>query len=455
MCRLITTAVLATAWAMTAAYGQAVGAPGDSASRRPNVIVIVADDLGYADLGCQGAKDIRTPNIDSLAANGIRFTDGYVSCPVCSPTRAGLNTGRYQQRFGHEFNPGPPAEAQTNFGLPLTEKTFASYMKDAGYATGMVGKWHLGYKPEYLPTARGFDEFFGFPGGAHSYVDAKADTFNAILRGTTPVDEKEYLTDAFTREAAAFIQRHAAQPFFLYLTYNAIHNPMQVPEKYTQPFASISDPKRRTMAGMLAAMDHGVGMVLKVLRQSRIEDNTLIFFISDNGGPTSANGSRNDPFSGYKGQVLEGGIRVPFIVQWKKGLPAGKVYKRPVISLDILPTAVAAAGGTIPSDRKLDGVNLLPYLTGETDVAPHEMLYWRFGTQSAVRRGDHKLVVLPDDKPKLFNLANDAAERRDISSEKPEVAKELKSAMEKWNSELADPLWKVRKAARARRARQG
>lgn len=450
MCRWIAAAAMAAVWAAGAAYGQAAGETEGSGGRRPNVIVIVADDLGYADLGCQGAKDIRTPNIDSLAANGIRFTDGYVSCPVCSPTRAGLTTGRYQQRFGHEFNPGPPAEAQGNFGLPLTEKTFAGYMKDAGYVTGMVGKWHLGYKPEYLPTARGFDEFFGFPGGSHSYVDAKADTFNAILRGTTPVDEKEYLTDAFTREAAAFIQRHATEPFFLYLTYNAIHGPMQSTDRYTQPYASIADPKRRTMAGMLAAMDHGVGTVLKVLRENRIDDNTLIFFISDNGGPTAVNASRNDPFSGYKGQVLEGGIRVPFIVQWKKALPAGKVYGQPVIALDILPTAVAAAGGRVPADRKLDGVNLLPYLTGEKDSPPHEALYWRLGTQSAVRRGDHKLVIMPDEKPKLFNLARDAAEQHDLVGEKPELAKQLESALDKWKSELAEPLWKGRRAARAR-----
>ncbi|MBI4579863.1 MAG: sulfatase-like hydrolase/transferase, partial [Planctomycetes bacterium] len=329
----------------------------EPAGARPNIVLIVADDLGYADLGCQGAKDIATPSIDSLAAGGVRFTNGYVSCPVCSPTRAGLLTGRYQQRFGHEFNPGPPARAEPHFGLPLTEKTIADDLKTAGYVTGMVGKWHLGYQPKFHPTKRGFDEFFGFPGGAHSYVDAKADPANLIYRGTTPVDEKEYLTDAFAREAAAFVARHAKERFFLYLPFNAVHSPLQAPDKYKERFASINDPKRQTMAAMLSAMDDAVGAVLKELRDRGIFENTLIFFISDNGGPTPGNASRNTPLSGFKAQVWEGGIRVPYLIQWPGRVPAGRVYEQPVIALDILPTAVAAAGGSVPADRKLDGVN--------------------------------------------------------------------------------------------------
>ncbi|HOJ74593.1 MAG TPA: sulfatase [Phycisphaerae bacterium] len=428
-------------------HGQSATPPTQAGAKRPNVIVIVADDMGYADLGCQGAKDVRTPHIDSLAANGVRFTDGYVSCPVCSPTRAGLITGRYQQRFGHELNPPPPGQASKE-GLPLTEKTMADYFKQAGYVTGAVGKWHLGYQPAMRPTRRGFDEFFGFPGGSHSYVDARADANNPILRGTEPVNEKEYLTDAFSREAVAFVNRHADKPFFLYLAYNAIHGPMQSPESYKEPYAAIADPKRQTMAGMLAAMDTGVGQLLDALRQRNIEDNTLIFFISDNGGPTAVNASRNHPFSGFKGQVLEGGIRVPFIVQFKGRIPGGKVYRQPVIALDILPTALAAAGISVPADRPLDGVNLLPYLTGEKNTAPHETLYWRFGPQAAIRRGNYKWVRR-DGEEKLFDLAVDPAEQHDLSADKPQLVKELRAAWQEWSAGLAEPLWQGRRARRA------
>jgi len=408
---------------------------------RPNVLVIVADDLGYMDLGVQGCQDVPTPNIGSIARNGVRFTDGYVSCPVCSPTRAGLVTGRYQQRFGHEFNPGPATAADTQFGLPLTETTLADRMKSLGYATGMVGKWHLGYRPELHPLKRGFDEFFGFLGGAHSYVNALADKANPILRGAEPVDEKEYLTDAFTREAVAYIRRRQKEPFFLYLTYNATHGPMEPFDKYTSRFPSISEPRRRTFAGMLTALDEGVGAVLKTLGETGVLDNTLVFFVSDNGGPTAGNTSRNDPLRGFKGQVLEGGIRVPFLMQWKARVPAGVVYRRPVIALDILPTAVAAAGGKIPPEAKLDGINLLPYVTGKNKAAPHEALYWRFGQPAALRQGDWKLLRQLDDKWQLYNLAEDVGETKELAAANPEKAKELQAAWEAWNAQLQAPRW--------------
>ncbi len=239
-------------------------------------MLLVADDLGYGELSIQGCKDIPTPNIDSIAKNGVRFTNGYVSCPVCSPTRAGLMTGRYQQRFGHELNPGPAEAAETQFGLPLTETTFANRLKSLGYATGMVGKWHLGYKPEFHPMKRGFDEFFGFLGGAHSYVDPLTKSANPVLRGTQPFEEKEYLTDAFAREAVAFIERRKNEAFFLYLPFNAVHAPLQTPDKYISRFPSIADSKRRTFAGMQSAMDDAVGRVLAKLRQIGQEENTLI-----------------------------------------------------------------------------------------------------------------------------------------------------------------------------------
>jgi arylsulfatase A-like enzyme len=427
---------LGAALLLSAATATAADAP----DRKLNILVIVADDLGYADLGCQGCKDIPTPNIDSLAKNGVRCTNGYVSCPVCSPTRAGLMTGRYQQRFGHEFNPGPAEQAAADFGLPLTEVTLANRLKERGYATGMVGKWHLSYKEAYHPQKRGFDEFFGFLSGAHSYVKPGVKT-NPILRGTEPADEKEYLTDAFGREAVAFIDRHQKEPFFLYLPFNAVHAPLDKAEKYIGRFDKIEDEKRRTFAAMLSAMDDNVGLVLKKLRDAGLEENMLVFFFSDNGGPTAQTTSRNDPLNGHKGQVLEGGIRIPFIVQWKGRLPAGKVYEKPVIALDIHPTAVTAVGGKIPEDAKLDGVNLLPFLAGENDKGPHETLFWRFGEQWAVRKGDLKLLKMGNAATKLFDLANDIGEKHDLAAEKQEVAKELEATWKQWDAQLKKPLW--------------
>jgi len=421
-------------------------------NRRPNIIVIVADDLGYAELGCQGSKDIPTPNTDSIAKNGVRFTSGYVSCPVCSPTRAGLITGRYQQRFGHEFNPGPAGQASENFGLPLAETTLASRLKSAGYTTGIVGKWHLGYDEKYRPLDRGFDEFFGFLGGAHSYVDSASEALNPIMRGTQKVEEKEYLTDALAREAVAFIERHRQRPFFLYLTFNAVHSPLQAPDKYLARFSGITDQKRRTFAAMLSAMDDAIGDVLASVRKNDLEEDTLIFFISDNGGPTPQTTSRNDPLRGYKGQVYEGGIRIPFMVQWKGHLPAGKVRDKPVISLDIVPTALAAAG-FMAKNGKFDGTDLTPFLSGKSSRAPHDVLYWRFGDQYAIRDGDWKLVKTPNGT-ELFDLKADIGEQTDLASKSPDRVKELDARLMKWDSKLAEPLWKTQRNRKAGRKKQ-
>jgi arylsulfatase A-like enzyme len=426
-------------------------------SQKPNIVLIVADDLGAGEIVCGGQQEIPTPHIQSIARAGVCFTNAYVSCPVCSPTRAGLMTGRYQQRFGHEFNPGPATDADERFGLPLEEITLAGGLKKLGYATGMVGKWHLGYRPKFRPLDRGFDEFFGFLGGAHSYVDAKADATNPILRGNDPVDEKEYLTDAFAREAVAFIERHKSEPFFLYLPFNATHAPLQAPDKYTNRFSQIGDARRRTYAAMLSAMDDAVGAVVEKLRASQLEENTLVFFIGDNGGPTPRTSSKNDPLSGFKGQVWEGGIRVPFVAQWKGHLPEGKVYGEPVIALDILPTAVAAAGGSASSGPPLDGVNLLPYLSGEKTGSPHEMLYWRFGPQWAIRKGNLKLRSTPQDGVQLFDLAADVGEKHNLAGEKPELAAQIRRDYEAWNAQLIEPRWAGgrRRAARAAGALDG
>src|SRR3954463_9975346 len=368
---------------------------GSTAGARPNIIIIVGDDMGYADIGVHGCQDIPTPNIDKLAAAGTRCTNGYVSGPYCSPTRAGLLTGRYQTRFGHEFNPGgeePKAAKQaagkrknqkvqsevasTNekqIGLPLSQTTIADRLKAAGYQTGWGGKRHLGSELPDVSQKRGFEDSFGFLGGAHGYFSTAKPP---LRRQNEPIQEKEYLTDAFGREAVSFIEHHAEQPFFLYLAFNAVHTPMNATDDRLEKFKDIKDKNRRTYAGMMSAMDDSIGRVLKTLREKNLEDNTLVFFISDNGGPTlpgtSINASRNDPFRGSKRTTLEGGIHVPFLVKWKGKLPAEGVYDRPVIQLDILPTVLAGAGVAARPEWRLDGVNLLPHLTGETAAPPHD-----------------------------------------------------------------------------------
>ncbi len=423
---------------------------GGAARRRPNAVLFVADDLGYADLGCYGGRDVPTPHIDSIANNGVRFTNGYVTAPVCSPTRAGLLTGRYQQRFGHEFNPGSTPEE--NFGLPLDQLTLPQLLKQHGYATGMVGKWHLGLRPDYHPLRRGFDEYFGFLGGAHAYVNLRKTERNPILRGTTPIDEDEYLTDAFAREAAAFVERHHDRPFFLYNPYNAIHTPMQATEKYLARFTAIKDERRRTMAAMLSALDDAVGRVLDKLREHALEQDTLVFFISDNGGPTQANTSRNDPLSGFKGQLWEGGIRVPFIVQWKGALPPGE-SNVPVTALDIFATSIAAAGLQPP--RNLDGADLRRLLRQDAGEAADRALYWRFGEQSAVRVNNLKLLKIPEHEPMLFDLSTDPAEKTDLAAQQPEKVAQLRKTYEKWNAQLVPPKWgRTRPRRRPRRRDQ-
>ena len=437
---------------------------------QPNILVILADDLGWGELGCQGfTREVPTPHIDSLAANGTRFTNGYVSGPYCSPTRAGFMTGRYQQRFGHEFNPGPAASADKTFGLSLKEVTIADRLKAAGYATGWFGKSHLGYEPAFHPLRRGFDEYYGFLGGAHSYLDARADRANPILRGTQVTDDTGgYTTEAFAREAVDFIRRNRERPWFTYLAFNAVHGPLEATEKYLQRFRHVTDPRRRTYCAMESAMDDAIGSVLGALREHRIEENTLIFFFSDNGGPTPGNTSSNGPLRGYKAQTWEGGVRVPFIVQWKGRVPAGRVDPRPVIQLDIHPTALAAAGVTAKPDWRLDGVNLLPFLTGQDASAPHPALFWRFGAQVAVRMGDWKLVKgagLPGiaaeggrssiEGAELYNLAEDIGEKNNLAAREPAKVRELAAAWNTWNADNVEPLWvssrEGKKATKAKR----
>jgi arylsulfatase A-like enzyme len=433
-----------------------------SQGRRPNVVVIVADDMGYGDIGAYGGRELSTPNLDALAAGSVRFTDAYVSGPYCSPTRAGLLTGRYPQRFGHEFNIGSLA-VHREVGLPVDQATLADRLKAAGYRTALIGKWHLGSAQRFFPTRRGFDEFFGFLGGAHSYLAATPQV-NPIFDGTERVPAIPYLTDALADRAVAFITRNASQPFFLYLAFNAVHVPMHATSGYLARFPGIANETRRTYAAMLSAMDDAIGRTLAALRAASLEENTLIFFFSDNGGPMgdqSWNGSSNTPLRGDKGDTWEGGIRVPFLMRWKGRLPEGKTESRPIIQLDVLPTALAAAGVPPAPEWKLDGVNLLPYLTGTASGQPHEALYWRTGAAMAVRMGDWKLVKsyegASSDEPgrlslsgaALFNLARDIGETNDLAAAEPAKLAELASAWQRWNRELAPPGWPSAEMLRA------
>lgn len=435
--------------------------PAQAQARKPNILLIVSDDLGYADFGMHGSREMRTPNIDLLAREGIRFTDAYVSAPYCSPTRAALLTGRYQQRFGHEFNIEP---GQVEGGLPLSERTMADRLKAAGYRTAVLGKWHLGTAERFHPLNRGFDYFFGFLIGGHSYTSVGTGR-GALLDGKDPAASIEYLTDTLADRASAFIKQHAAEPFFLYLAFNAAHTPMEATEKYLSRFTDIQDERRRTYAAMLSAMDDGIGRTLATLREQKLEQDTLIIYVNDNGGPTMAtttvNGASNAPFRGSKRTTWEGGIRVPLILTWKGRLPEGRVEKRVVIQLDVLPTVLAAAGVSPDPAAGLDGVNLLPFLEGTRRDSPHDALYWRLGGMMAIRQGDWKLVksregpfvdgdpaVLSDlSGAELFNLAEDVGEKKNLAAVRPDKVKELSEKWQAWNRQLAKPLWEAPRGA--------
>jgi arylsulfatase A-like enzyme len=423
------------------------------ADARPNVIVILADDLGYADVGFNGCKDIPTPNIDSLAKNGVRCSNGYVSHPFCSPTRAGLLTGRYQHRFGHENNPAwLPDDAKV--GLPLDQITLPQVLQKAGYVTGAIGKWHLGAEPRFHPNARGFTEYFGFLGGGHIYIPGMKGGVEytiPLMRSREAVEQTEYMTDELSREAAAFVTRHKSEPFFLYVAYNAVHTPLQAMEKYLSRFAKITDERRRTYAAMTSAMDDGVGRILSAVKNAGIENDTMIWFFSDNGGPAPAVApTDNTPLRGFKGQVYEGGIRVPFVVQWRGRLPEGAVFDQPVISLDVFATAAALADAQTPPDRKMDSVNILPHLLGDVKTPPHDWLHWRTGggTTWAVREGNYKLVMAAAGQPELFDLAADISESRNIAAEKPEIVAKLTKGHEAWNGEMIPPIFESPRPAK-------
>ncbi len=462
--------------------GTSLAEPGPSGASRfgkPNIVFIVADDLGYGELGCQGNLQIPTPYIDSLANAGVRFTSGYVTAPNCSPSRAGLMVGRFPTRFGHEFNPIGAKNEDPAYGLPVGQTTIADVLQNAGYITGVIGKWHLGGAATYHPYRRGFDEFYGFTHEGHYYVpepwngvttmlrrrvlpgggqgrrsfdrvvydthmghnEPDYDANNPIVRGSQPVAEATYLTDAWTREAVDFIGRHRDKPFFLYVAHNAVHSPLQASNACMKEFSHIDDVQRRIFAAMLRSLDNSVGAVLEKIRDEGLENDTLVVFLSDNGGPTRELTSSNLPLRGEKGQVYEGGIRVPFMMAWPGKLPASKVYHEPISSVDLHATASALAGAE--SDRRSDGVNLMPYLLGENSDRPHEILYWRQGPKTAVRVGDWKLLRHGRrNKPgpwELYHLVNDVSEMTNLAAEQPEKREEMISAWQRLDAEMLPP----------------
>ncbi|OYW78262.1 MAG: hypothetical protein B7Z37_00200 [Verrucomicrobia bacterium 12-59-8] len=426
---------------------------------KPNVLLIVADDLGYNDVGFQGSKEIPTPNFDKLAAQSLVCTNGYVSHPFCSPTRAGIMTGRYQQRFGHENNPAWLPE-DTVAGLPLTETTYPQLMQQAGYTTGAVGKWHLGAHPQFHPNKRGFDEYFGALGGGHVYfpgVGGGAEYNIPLNRNGKDEAQTKYLTDQFGDEASSFVERHAAEPkpWMLYLAFNAPHTPLQAPQKWLDKFSHIADKSRQTYAAMVASMDEAVGEVLAKLDATKQRENTLIYFVSDNGGPnlqakSGTNFTDNSPLRGAKGMVYEGGMRVPFLVSWPAKIKPG-TYDQPVIALDFLPTSLAAAGSAELTPKNLDGVNLLPFFSGEKASAPHDSLFWRTGGSggnNALRHGSMKLVRLGKAEPELYDLATDIGESKNLAADKPEVVKELVSVIAEWEKGTIAPIFESPRAGK-------
>jgi arylsulfatase A-like enzyme len=405
------------------------------AAAQPNIVIFYADDLGYGELGCQGfTQDIPTPHIDSIAKNGLRFTHGYVAATYCSPSRAGLMTGRYPTRFGHEFN-----STANTIGLRRDQTTMATRLKALGYATAAVGKWHLGNQPENRPTQRGFDEFYGTLNNTPffhptNFIDSRVS--NDVQ---TVTDPNFYTTDAYADRSIDWIERNKNKPWFLYLPFNAQHAPLQAPKKYLERFPKITDEKRQLFAAMMASMDDAIGRVMGKIRALGQEENTLVFFIADNGGPTQSTTSHNGPLRGFKMTTFEGGPRVPYLAQWKGKIPAGKTYDLPVMNLDVLPTAIIAAGGKPEASWQLDGVDLMPYLTGAKTSRPHQTLYWRYGPQWAIRDGDMKLVVSKggSGSPELYNLAADIGESKDLAAAQPAKVKELQAMWEKWSAEQA------------------
>ncbi len=447
---------LSSASAIGVAAAQTRGAPG----HRPNFVIFLADDLGCHDIGAWGASDLKTPNIDALANSGARFTNWYAAAPVCAPSRAALLTGRYPIRAGVPNN-GPP--------LKPSEQTIAALLKPAGYATGLIGKWHLGSSADTVPNAHGFDRFFGFHSGcidyySHRYYWGEPRTVNYhdLWRDRTEVfEDGQYSTELFAREAVQFIRDNRANPFFLYVPFNGVHYPMHAPKKYADRFGTL-EPERRTYAAMLAAVDDAVGQVLRTLRELNLIENTLIFFSADNGATREARAGLNQkpatagnnaPFRGNKFSAFDGGMHVPMVMSWPGVIPKGQVLRQIGNHVDLLPTISKAAGVPIPTDRTMDGFDALPMATAGAK-STHDAIYWSSGGQLAVRRGNWKLVkngkvfdgtpdgakpLEGDDALFLSNVDEDPSESKNLRHKNPAVADELLTMAERWQENVKNP----------------
>lgn len=403
----------------------------------PNILVILIDDAGYADFGFMGSEDLKTPHIDQLANEGVVFTDAHVSATVCAPSRAGLITGRYQQEFGFEAN-HTGDEHSGEIGLPLDVKTIADVLKIKSYKTYALGKWHLGHLEDDYPDNRGFDQFYGFLGGARSYFPLKNPNFNQTLReNRTPVTFEGYLTDVITDKAISYIKASKEEPFFMYLAYNAVHTPMHAKKDHLEKFKG---HPRKKLAAMTWSLDENVGRINDCLKALNLEDNTIVFFLSDNGGAYS-NLSSNGPLKGTKGNKFEGGHRVPFIMKWPKRLPSGVTYDGLTSSLDIFTTSIAAAGIKNDKSWNLDGADLTSSVLSKSFKPPHQFLFWRKLQEYAVRFDNYKLVGLESYGTRLYDLNADLGETKNLSNSKVKISRKLSKAYKKWETTVMDPLW--------------
>jgi len=409
----------------------------------PNIVLLFADDLGYGDTSLYGSEKIPTPNIDALGKQGVRFSNAYVTAASCSPSRAGLMSGQYQQRFGFEFNTaGGAITHRLHRGLDPSVVTMADVLKQAGYVTGMFGKWHLGTQPQFHPQARGFDEFYGFLAGAHSFFPAKNPQpfHSTIMRDTSPLIEPEYLTDEIARETAAFIDANHTKPFFAYVPFNAVHTPIEATKKYQDRFPDETNHTKRDYYAMTSALDDAVGAIVAAIDKHRLTDNTLVVFVNDNGGPIYTGVQSNGPLKLGKLFLFEGGIRVPMIIKLPGTFKPNSVYDHPASTLDLFPTICGTAGINIPPKINLDGIDLSPFLKGQVSGSPHGTLFWSNGPNIAVRHSDWKLIKSYDNTW-LFNLANDIGESNNLAKTKPEIVEQLETLYRDWRSQMSEPAW--------------
>ena len=423
-------------------------------NKPPNIILIISDDQGYADVGFHGSKEIFTPNIDRIANNGVVFSQGYVSYAVCSPSRAGLITGRYQNRFGYSRNI-LLAPKDSTMGLPLSEQTLPEVLKKVDYKTKAIGKWHLGAHKSLVPERRGFDEFYGFIIGGHRYFPDDL-TLNDLTEARRQMDgyitkiydngkrinTSKYLTEELSDNAVKFVDDNSENPFFLYLSYNAPHTPLQATEKDLARNMHIEEENRRTYAAMVTSMDDGIGLILDKLEEKKISDNTIVIFFSDNGGVEWYNFSDNGELRGIKGDFFEGGIRVPFVMQWPDLLPAGLTYDNPIIALDIFATAASVANAEQYIKSDIDGVNLIPYILGQKDDLPHDYLYWQNRDKDIdVIRGERYKYLRMGDEEFIFDLKNDISEKNNLIDTFKNIYNEYRFKFKEWEKDMIDPVF--------------